>query len=87
MTVSPRIIGVERTVWFQYKVSASTLFSEASSYLPKPSCLCLEVEVVSVGCCTSDHYRCSIASLFTIRSGIVGVGESSGTNLFDYSGS
>ena len=47
--VSSRIIGVERTVWFQCKVIASTLLSETSSYLPNPTRVSLEVEFVSVG--------------------------------------
>ena len=47
--VASRIIGVERTVWFQCKVSASTLFPESFSYLPKPTRLSLEVKVVRTG--------------------------------------
>ena len=47
--VTSRIIGVERTVWFQCKVSASTLFPESFSYLLKPTRLSLEVKLVCSG--------------------------------------
>ena len=44
--VTSRILGVERTVWFQCKVSASTLFPEPFSYFPKPIRLSSEVKFV-----------------------------------------
>ena len=42
--VASRIIEVERTVWFQCKVSASTSFSESFSCLAKPTRLSLEAK-------------------------------------------
>ena len=47
--VTSRIVGVERTGWSPYKVSASSLFSETFSYLPKPTRVSLEVKIVRSG--------------------------------------
>ena len=44
IAVASRILEVERTVWFQCKVSASTLFPESFSYFPKTKRLSLEVK-------------------------------------------
>ena len=47
--VTSRIVGVERTGWFPYKVSTSSLFSETFSCLPKPTRVSLEVKIVRSG--------------------------------------
>ena len=49
IAVASRILEVERTVWFQCKVSASSLFSETFSYLHKPTRVSLEVKIVRSG--------------------------------------